>query len=151
MTDFKIRPIIARDIPDIVTMIHELTAFHNDTSAATIASVTRDTTGPAPWWHVYVAEADNALIGYMILLPKSKIADGTRGIDINHMYVRENHRGTGVGRTFIAAAKRHARQNACSYVMIGTAPDNTAAQAAYLACGFDSLPDPGGPRFRMQL
>ena len=81
----------------------------------------------------------------------SRIADGWRGIDLNHMYVRETHRGKGIGRALVEAAKTYAKSNACTYMFIATAPDNTAAQAAYLACGFEAQPASDGPRFRMQL
>jgi len=151
MPRFSVRPVIPTDIPELVTMIHALAAFHGDTGTATIESVTRDTSGPAPWWHTFVAEADRALIGYMVLLPKSKVAEGLRGMDINHMYVHHTHRGTGVGRALIETARGFAQAQACTYLMIGTAEQNTAAQAAYLACGFEDARSNGGPRFRMQL
>ena len=114
MQSFTIRPIVPGDIPDLVTMIHELAAFHHDAGDASIESVTRDTAGASPWWQAYVAEADTKLIGYMVLLPLSKIADGWRGIDLNHMYIRETHRGKGIGRAFVEAAKTHAKSNACT-------------------------------------
>jgi GNAT superfamily N-acetyltransferase len=142
---------VPADIPDVVAMIHALSAFHDDTGTVSIDSVTRDTQTPNPWWHCYVAERGTDLIGYMVLLPLAKIADGLRGIDINHLYIRDTERGTGIGRALIDVAKTHAAANDCSYLHIATAPDNTAAQAAYLACGFDSRPDAGGPRFRMSL
>ena len=151
MQSFTIRPIVPGDIQDLVIMIHELTAFHNDAGGASIESVTRDTIGPSPWWQTYVAEDDTKLVGYMVLLPLSKIADGWRGIDLNHMYVRETHRGKGIDRALVEAAKTYAKSNACTYMFIATAPDNTAAQAAYLACQFEARPDSDGPRFRIQL
>ena len=142
---------IPADIPHVVEMIHALTAFHDDTGTASIASVTRDTCGANPWWWVYVAQSAGQLIGYMVLLPKSKVADGRRGLDLNHMYVDADYRGTGVGRAFIDTAKTHAAVHDCTYIMIGTAPGNDAAQAAYLACGFGQLPGGGGPRFRLAV
>lgn len=151
MTAFHIRPMTARDIPEVVAMIHALSAFHDETGDVSIDSVTRDTSGAAPWWQAYVAQRDGALVGYMILLPKSNVANGLRGIDINHLYVKDSQRGTGIGRALINTAITHAKANACTYLHIATADNNTAAQSAYLACGFQSKPDPGGPRFRMQL
>jgi GNAT superfamily N-acetyltransferase len=151
MSKFTIRPMAPADIPTLVDMIHELTAFHDDTGTASIASVTRDTNPQNPWWHTYMAEADGILIGYMVLIPLSQVADGLRGLDLNHMYIRASHRGQGIGRAFIETAKTHAKTNACTYMSIGTAPGNDAAQAAYLACGFETSPRGSGPRFRMQL
>lgn len=151
MSTYNIRPMIPEDIPELVDMIHELAAFHDETGAASIASVTRDTSGPTPWWHTFVAQTDGTLIGYLVLLPKSKVADGERGIDIDHMYVREPHRGTGVGRVFIETAKIHAQANQCTYLTINTTPNNTSAQSAYEACGFARRPNSKSPRFSLQL
>ena len=151
MSTANIRPMIPSDISELVTMIHELAAFHGDTATASIASVTRDTAGPHPWWHVFVAHDDTTLIGYLVVLPKSKVADGERGIDLDHMYVRAPHRGTGIGRAFIAVAKTHATAHACTYLTIGTTPHNTAAQTAWEVCGFTRLPNSGSPRFRMNI
>ena len=69
MQSFTIRPIVPGDIQDLVIMIHELAAFHNDAGGASIESVTRDTIGLSPWWQNYVAEDDTKLFGYMVLLP----------------------------------------------------------------------------------
>ena len=151
MTSPTIRLIKPADIPDVVAMIHELSAFHDETGTVSIATVTRDTTGPHPWWHVYVAEHDTALIGYMVLLPCSVVGDGARGIDIDHLYVRAPYRGTSIGRAFIAVAETHAKTQACGYLTIGTAPGNTAAQTAYTACGFTRLPHTCAPRYRLNI
>jgi GNAT superfamily N-acetyltransferase len=90
------------------------------------------------------------LQGYAALLPLAKIADGIRGVDINHMYVAEGLRRQGIGRKLIDAATDVARTLGCAYLFIGTAPDNIAAQEAYLACGFARWTD-GGPRFRLPI
>ena len=84
------------------------------------------------------------------LLPLAKIVDGIRGVDINHMYVAEPMRGRGLGRQLLDASADVARALGCTYMFIGTAPDNTAAQDAYLACGFERWAD-AGPRFRRAI
>ena len=151
MSKTHIRPMSPEDIPDVTRMIHALNAFHNVTGHVTQSSLARDTDPANPWFYVYVAEQDGALVGYMILIRLAKVANGLRGLDINHMFVAESHRGTGIARQFVEAAKTKARDLSCSYVFISTAPDNTAAQDAYIAIGFAPFPDSGGPRFRMQL
>lgn len=151
MTAPLIRPMIPADIPAVAAMIAEFSAFHDAPAAVTAETLTRDTNPAAPWMHVFVAELDEKLIGYMILLPLAKIADGLRGLDINHMFVAEDHRGTGIARQFVVAAKIKARSLFCSYIFISTSEENAAAQAAYQAIGFAPRPDPGGPRFRLQL
>ena len=146
-----IRDMRPDDIPAVVTMIGALSHFHGDSSAVTAETLARDTDPAAPWMCVKVAEHQSQLIGYMVLLPLAKIADGLRGLDINQMYVAPAYRGTGVARLFMQAATTQARSLSCSYMFICTAPTNLAAQEAYRAIGFTDHPDAGGPRFRMQL
>jgi ribosomal protein S18 acetylase RimI-like enzyme len=147
----KIRPMQPDDIPAVHAMILALGAHHDDVNAAvTPETLLRDGIGPHPWIRFLVAEDASGLQAYAALLPLAKIVDGIRGIDINHMYVAEGLRGRGVGRMLVDAAAGVARELGCTYIFIGTAPDNTAAQAAYLACGFERWTY-SGPRFRLSI
>ena len=129
-------------------MIRALGAYHGDVDVKiTSDTLARDALGPHPWVRVIVAENADGLQAYAALLPLAKIVDGLRGIDINHMYVAEGLRGQRIGRQLIYAAANIARTLGCSYMFIGTAPENVDAQAAYLACGFERWAD-GGPWFR---
>ena len=147
----QIRPMRVDDIPAVHAMILALGAHHGDLDAAvTPETMLRDGIGPHPWIRFLVAEDADGLQGYAALLPLAKIVDGVRGIDINHMYVAEGLRGRGVGRQLVDAAADVGRALGCTYLFIGTAPDNIAAQDAYLACGFARWAD-GGPRFRLSI
>jgi len=147
----QIRPMRVDDIPAVHAMILALGAHHGDLDAAVMPeTIMRDGIGPHPWIRFLVAEDADGLQGYAALLPLAKIVDGVRGIDINHMYVAEGLRGRGVGRQLVDAAADVGRELGCSYLFIGTAPDNIAAQNAYLACGFARWAD-GGPRFRLLI
>lgn len=144
----QIRPMIKADIPAVHQMILALGAYHGDLDAAvTQQTMLRDGFGPHPWVHFLVADDGETLQAYAALLPLAKVADGLRGIDINHMYVTKPMRGRGVGRMLVEASADLAHELGCTYMFIGTAPDNIAAQNAYLACGFERWADTG-PRFR---
>ncbi|WP_171238744.1 GNAT family N-acetyltransferase [Ruegeria sp. HKCCA5763] len=69
---------------------------------------------------------------------------------MHHPFVERPHRGMGVGRRLIEGAIYKARALSCSYMMVGTHPDNSKAQAAYLACGFERR-DAVHPRFHFPL
>jgi len=136
------------DIPAVHAMVLALGAYHHDFDAkVTPDTMERDGFGPHPWVRFLVAEDAGGLQGYAALLPLAKIVDGMRGIDINHMYVRDVMRGRGVGRMLVDAAEGVAADLGCTYMFIGTAPDNIPAQNAYLACGFERWAE-AGPRFR---
>lgn len=147
----KIRPMEIADIATVHSMILALGAYHGDLDAkVTPETLRRDGFGPHPWVRFLVAYDDAGIHGYAAVLPLAKIVDGLRGIDINHMYITEDRRRHGIGRALIEAAAEIGRDLACSYMFIGTAPDNISAQNAYLACGFERWGE-SGPRFRREL
>ena len=146
----QIRPMRVDDIPAVHAIILALGAHQGDLDAdVTAETIMRDGIGPHPWIRFLVAEDTDGLQAYAALLPLAKIVDGIRGIDINHMYVAEGLRGRGVGRQLVDAAANVGRALGCTYLFIGTAPDNIAAQDA-LACEFARWAD-GGPRFRLSI
>lgn len=150
MTTIKTRLIAWADIQDLQTMITALADFHGDTATLDHDRLNRDVFGANPWVTVIVAEQQNKLVGYVALCPLIQLQFGDRGYDLHHVYVTPDQRGTGVGRALITAAAAYAKAHDCRYIMVGTTPDNTAAQAAYVACGFDaSVNTPN--RFRMAL
>ena len=122
-------------------MIRALGAYHGDVDVKiTSDTLARDALGPHPWVRVIVAENADRLQAYAALLPLAKIVDGLRGIDINHMYVAGGLRGQGIGRQLIYVAADIARTLGCSYMFIGTAPENVDAQAHTLPADLNAGP-----------
>ena len=144
------RSATADDLPAVLPMIHALAAHHGDIATLTLETLAQDTAGPRPWITLIVAETDSALVGYAALCPLAQLPFGVRGMDMHHLFVAESHRNSGVGRALTDASLAQARRMGCRYVMVGTHPDNLAAQAIYAAMGFEQRPD-GGPRFRIRL
>lgn len=139
MPDFTIRPIRRADLHPLRDMITALAAHHGDTAELDLDTLNRDVFGAHPWVHVSVACAGSQVIGYYALCPLIKLQYGRRGMDMHHLYLHPDHRGHGIGRALIMDAIERARLLNCRYMMIGTMPDNTAAQEVYLACGFKRL------------
>lgn len=146
-TEPTIRIACEEDFTAVLAMVNALAAHHGDTPALTQDALRRDARG---WYHVMVAEAENQIVGYAALLPTGQLQFGVRGIDLHHLYVLENRRGQGVGKGLIDAAIDHARKQGCAYVTVGTDPDNLAAQAVYLARGFERRAG-AGARFRLLI
>lgn len=141
-----IRPATPADIPALLDGITQLAAHHGDAASATPATLARDLFGPTPWMHALIF--DNHA-GYAILLPLAQIQYGRRGMDLHHLFIWPDHRGSGMGRALLAACADHARGLGCTYLTVGTHPANTAAETYYLANRFVRR-DPS-PRFAMQL
>lgn len=141
----RIRPIHEPDLSEVLEMIHALAAHHGDPVAVTLDDLRRDALGPHPWLRVLVAPQQ----GYVALCPLAQLQFGVRGMDMHHLFVVADARGQGVGRALIAAAISYAKEEGCRYMMVGTHPDNVAAQGVYRSAGFENLPA-SGPRFRMK-
>lgn len=149
MKDIRIRPVERRDLRDVHEMIVALAAHHGEGAAVTLADLRRDLFGVTPWLRMLVAEGDG-IIGYASLGQRIRLGDGQRGLEVEHLFVRESLRGKGLGRRLLAAAEETARRLEGGFVTIGTHPDNAAARDAYRACGYEPLPhDP--LRFRKGL
>ncbi len=144
---FPARP---ADLPDILRLIRALSAFHGDTAEVTLEQLQSFYFDPAAPASALLARDQDDVIGYAGLLPHIRLHSGGKTIDIQHLYVVETHRGRGVGRALIAAARAQAEAMGCFRLTIGTDPNNAAAQAAYRAMGWDEITG-GGPRFQVLL
>ena len=145
-----VRPMRAEDVDGVFDMVTQLAAFHGDTPLLTGESLALHCLGDDPWARVIVAEQGGALVGYAALVRLIKLQFSKRALDLEHVFVVEEARGSGVGRALVSAAVREAERLGCAVVTVGTHPENTGAQKAYLAMGFDAM-DPPGPRFRLPL
>lgn len=138
------------DAERIIPMVEKLAAYHGDMPELTTDVLIRDIFGVNPWIYVLVAEAREGLIGYAALCGLTRLHFGLRGIDMHHLFTEAAFRGRGVGRSLVAASKIKATALSCSYLTVGTNPDNHKAQAFYESLGFERK-DAYPPRFSIQL
>lgn len=150
MTQVTIRAAQPDDLQPLHTMIEALAYFHGDMPNLSLQTLEQILFAPAPTMSALIAENDDGLVGYVALYPLFQLHFGQRGLELHHMFVDENTRGQGVGRLLIEASVAHAKSCQCSYLAVGTHPDNIATQDIYLGNGFETSPT-AGPRFRMQL
>lgn len=145
-----VRNVVLSDLPKLLPMVHALAAHHGDPAITSLAQLERDLLGSTPWLRSLVAEHAGQIIGYAAMCPRAQLQEGTRGLDIHHLYVDPNHRGTGFGRSLVDGCIDTARGLSCDYILVSTVPDNHSAQAMYRACGF--TPKPNKPwSFSIQL
>ena len=138
-----IRSARAEDIPALCAMIAELAAHHGDTAPLDAETLERDLFGPVPWITALVAEAAGTLIGYAILVPLYRAQLGVRGMDLHHLFVRDAHRGTGIGRHLVAKAREQARRAGCTYLSVSAATGNFQAHRFYESQDFTPGPVTG--------
>lgn len=127
------------DIPVLHSMVLALSAYHSDESSLTIEALARDVLGEHPWAIVFLAERDGVAVGYMALNPLVRLATGRRGMELQHLFVAEEARGTGIGSRLVEAGAEIARSMHCSYFVVGTHENNVPAQQFYLARRFERM------------
>ncbi len=149
-SSIETRDAVRADADKLLTMIKALAHHHGDTPDVSTMTIERDMFGEIPWVYTLVASIEGSVVGYASLCPRVQLQTGTRGIDMHHLYVEPQFRGAGVGRQLIRASMDKALELSCSYMMVGTHPENLNAQAVYLACGFDRCYGTH-PRFRISL
>lgn len=150
MTRPTIRPARPEDLPALLDMIRALARHHGDTPEVTEADLRRDLFAAPHWLTVLVAQAGPGLAGYAALVPLAQLQNGLRGMELHHLYVRDDDRNLGTGSRLVEAAVAHARRLGCAWVTVGTAEDNAAARAFYERRGF--LPRPvAGQRLARRL
>ena len=120
-----------RDLAELREMVAELAAHHGDAATITPEQLERDLFGRTPWITALVAEAGGALIGYAILVPQYRAAEGARGMEMHHLFVRPGHRGTGIGRHLVAKAREQAKMAGCDYLSVSAATGNFQAHRFY--------------------
>ncbi|KRD64160.1 GNAT family N-acetyltransferase [Ensifer sp. ENS10] len=120
-----------RDLPELREMIAELAAHHGDAAPITPEQLERDLFGRTPWITALVAEAGNRLIGYAILVPIYRAAEGARGMELHHLFVRPESRGTGIGRHLVAKAREQAKMAGCDFLSVSAATGNFQAHHFY--------------------
>lgn len=132
-----------RDLPALNEMIAMLAAHHNDAAAITAENLQRDLFGEMPWITSLVADTGEELIGYAILVPLYRAQEGQRGMDLHHLFVRDGHRGHGIGQHLVARARDLARTAGCGYLSVSAATGNFAAHRFYEQLDFKPRPVTG--------
>jgi GNAT superfamily N-acetyltransferase len=131
------------DLQQILDMIALHAECHGDTARLTAAGLDRDLFGAHPWITALVAEAGGRLIGYALLVPMYRAAEGLRGMELHQIFVREDHRGNGIGHHLVSRAREHARIAGCGYLSVSAATGNFNAHRFYEQMNFRAGPVTG--------
>ncbi|MBD9371456.1 GNAT family N-acetyltransferase [Rhizobium sp. ARZ01] len=131
------------DLQQILDMMALHAECHGDCAKLTATDLDRDLFGPSPWVTALVAEACGRLIGYAILVPMYLAAEGRRGMELHQIFVRKDHRGTGIGHHLVARAREQARAAGCSYISVSAATGNFQAHRFYEEMNFKAGPVTG--------
>ena len=129
-----------QQIHDMITLHAEC---HGDTAKISAADLDRDLFGANPWITALVAEAGGRLIGYALLVPLYRAMEGLRGMELHQIFVRDGHRGHGIGRHLVSRAREQARIAGCGYLSVSAATGNFGAHRFYEQMNFRAGPVTG--------
>lgn len=121
---------------DLVRRYHEFEeiASEQDATARTLTPLLQH--GDAG--RVWLIERAGATIGYIALCFGYSIELGGRDAFIDEMYILEEHRGAGVGKTVLAEIQSRARDSGVKALHLEVDRSNDRAKKLYRALGFTS-------------
>ena len=109
MSDVHVRFARPDDAATIVRFVRALAAFDHEppeTVRLSEADVLRDGFGPQPRFETLLAEWEGSVAGFALFLPNYSTWEGRPGLYLEDLFVDEEMRGRGVGRTLMAACAR---------------------------------------------
>ena len=130
----EIRPLGRDDLPDALALVRELYALPDadpERHRATYDALVNDVDA-AP----FLAVADGAAAGLVILRFRRRLNHATFEGWISDLIVREPYRRRGIGRALVAAAIAEWRLRGSHRIQLEVAHDRAAARALYAAMGF---------------
>ncbi|HEY4076368.1 MAG TPA: GNAT family N-acetyltransferase [Rhizomicrobium sp.] len=140
MTEFIIRPASAADAPAIVALLRELADYEKLLHRFHLTEVVaaRDMTGSACHTDLAFAEREAVAIATWGWIYKSFAA--CRGIFLEDLYVKPDHRGRGIGKTMLLALAAKAHQ-AGGFLEWQVLDWNTSSIAFYKSLDAVMMPD----------
>lgn len=103
MTDPRIRPATAADVPAMVRLVHDLAAYERapEQCVLTDEMLHERLFGAQPALFAHVAEVDGAVVGTAIWFLNFSTWDGVHGIHLEDLYVDPAQRGSGLGKALL--------------------------------------------------
>ncbi|MCI2416760.1 GNAT family N-acetyltransferase [Saccharopolyspora sp. K220] len=107
-----IRRAMRADVPAMVELVHELARYEKapDQCHLTEQQLLDALFGPAPALFGHVAEVDGAVVGLSLWFLNFSTWEGVHGIYLEDLYVRPEHRGSGLGKALLQALARECVQ-----------------------------------------
>lgn len=108
MTDPRIRPATADDVPAMVRLVHDLAAYEKapEQCVLTEEMLHERLFGTAPALYAHVAEVESTVVGIAIWFLNFSTWDGVHGIHLEDLYVDPDHRGSGLGKALLVELAR---------------------------------------------
>jgi GNAT superfamily N-acetyltransferase len=143
MNDYKIRPAQKADATAIFKLIQELAVFEKLTHQVTgTPEALADHLFKTPAYaEAIVAESQEQLIGFALFFKTYSTFLTKPGLYLEDIFVREAHRGQGIGKALLKAVAQIAQERDCGRLEWSVLDWNESAIAFYKKMGAEVLPD----------
>ncbi len=113
-----VRPATIDDAETISRLVHEHAAYENEADACTTDAddIRREAFGPEPSIDILIAERDGVAVGLAIFCEVYASWDGRSIMLLEDLYLRDDARGSGLGRALLARVAAAARERGCRRV-----------------------------------
>jgi GNAT superfamily N-acetyltransferase len=142
-TTFAIRPATPADVTHIQSMIVELAVFEKleHLVVATEEKLHEGLFGPHPACEAIVGELDRDVVTFALFFHTFWTFLTKRGLYLEDLYVRQTHRGKGLGSRMLKHLARLAVERGCGRFEWSVLDWNTPAINFYKSMGAEILPD----------
>lgn len=115
MPDLVVRPATEEDVPLILALIRELAEYErlSHEVTATEEDLRRSLFGERRFAEVLLAYLENEPAGFAFFFHNFSTFLGKPGIYLEDLYVRPEHRGSGLGKAMLSRLARLAKERGC--------------------------------------
>ena len=136
MAELEVRPIDRQELDELLPLVARYQKFYGaEPDVARNRSFFSRFLHPSDEGLLLGAWIDGGLAGFATLYWFFSSTKAAESVLMNDLFVREDIRGTGIGRALINGALDEARRRGAAHLEWFTAPDNLTAQRLY-----DSMP-----------
>ena len=138
--NIEIRPIKKADKPSVLEMMrvfYSSAAVYTNGSEEIFSADIEACTENNPYLEGLVFEKENEILGYAMLAKSFSTEFGKACIWIEDLYIKEEYRGCGIGKSFFAYISD--KYEGCIF-RLEVEPENEPAVGLYKKCGFTTLP-----------
>jgi GNAT superfamily N-acetyltransferase len=138
MTLMNLRAATPRDVPQLLSLVRRYWDFERieGFEALRVEMLLQRLLGEPRLGAAWVAEADGALIGYLVVVMVLSLEHGGVMAEVDEFFVLPEARSRGVGARLLAAAEAALAGQGCVRLQLQLGVDNAAARAFYEHRGY---------------
>lgn len=136
-----IRPCRPEDAETLVDLVHELAVYEKleRHAQATPDAFRAHLFGHRPFAEALLAELDGAAVGFALFFHTFSTFRGQPGLYLEDLFVRQAHRGRGIGKALLKAVARIAVEHGCGRLEWAVLDWNAPAIGFYSSLGAEPL------------